>query len=77
MTAQEARELTATSRKNKTLEFLKSKHMLQEGEQTYPINGPRGSVDLVELLTEYKYQEAESQPVESTKKQPQSKSPKK
>lgn len=34
-------------------EFLKSKHMLREGEDTYPINSPVGRVDLIELLNEY------------------------
>lgn len=35
------------------VEFLKNKGMLNAGDTSYPINAPRGSVDLVELLEEY------------------------
>lgn len=58
-------------------EFLQSKHLLREGETKYPINGPRGSVDLVELLEEYKGQVVAREPMDSPKKKPQIKSPKK
>lgn len=58
-------------------EFLQSKHLLREGETKYPINGPRGSVDLVELLEEYKGRVVATDGQESPKKKPQSKQSKK